>query len=521
MENLKEKIQLAVDIFKSGDLPKVEELCLELIKDNPQIVFLYNLLGLTYAGQQKFDEAIKFYERGIKVDPNFAMIYNNLGLIYFNKKSSKNIKKAENLYFKSIELDKNIAEPYNNLGTLYSSLSEYEKAESFFKKSISVNSKFAFAYYNLGTLLITTGNFSNAKKNLEQAIKLNPNFLLAHRAISRITKYNEKDQHLLQLKKLYKSQIVKNDLSKIDLCFALGKAHEDIKSYDASFKFYDEANLIYRKNINYNIENDRKIFSQVKKKFDNEIFKKFKESGFNNKSPIFIIGMPRSGTTLVEQILSSHEKVFGADEVETIPYLISKYCSDKDKLIFENINNFEKDKFITIGKDYVNKMMEFSKNSERTTDKLPVNFLSIGLIKLILPEAKIINCKRNPKDNIFSIYKNNFTSNKVSYAYNLFETVDYYNLYIDIMEYWSSLLPNFIYNIKYENLISDTKNEIEKLLEFCKLDWSDNCLNFYENRRPIKTASDTQVRNKIYKTSIESWKNYEKHLKKYFKKLKH
>lgn len=521
MENLKEKIQVAVDIFKSGDLPKVEELSLELIKENPQIVFLYNLLGLTYAGQKKFDAAIKTYEQGIKVDPNFAMIYNNLGLIYFNKKSSKNIKKAENLYLKSIELDKNIAEPYNNLGSLYSSLSEYEKAESLFKKSISVNSKFAFAYYNLGTLLTTTGKFSGAKENLENAIKLNPNFVIAHRALSRITKYSEEDLHLLQLKDLYKKHNIKNNLSKIDLCFALGKAYEDIKNYDLSFKFYDEANLIYRKNINYNIENDKKIFNHIKKKFDNKIFKKFKESGFINKSTIFIVGMPRSGTTLVEQILSSHQKVFGADEVETIPYLISKYFTNKDKLIFDNINTFEKDKFVTVGKDYVNKMMEFSKNAEITTDKLPVNFLSIGLIKLILPEAKIIHCKRNPKDNIFSIYKNNFTSNKVSYAYNLSETVDYYNQYVDIMEYWSSLLPNFIYNIKYENLISDTKNETKKLLDFCGLNWSDKCLDFYKNKRPIKTASDTQVRNKIYKTSIESWRKYEKYLNKYFEKLKH
>ena len=133
-----------------------------------------------------------------------------------------------------------------------------------------------------------------------------------------------------------------------------------------------------------------------------------------------------------------------------------------------------------------------------------------------MPNSKIINCYRNPKDNILSIFKNHFTSGRVKFGYDLNEVLEYYNLYNDLMKHWNEVLPVFIYNIKYENLISDSENQIKKLINFCDLKWSDSCLDFHNNNRPIKTASDIQARSKIYNTSIDSWKNYEKYLEKYF-----
>ena len=150
---------------------------------------------------------------------------------------------------------------------------------------------------------------------------------------------------------------------------------------------------------------------------------------------------------------------------------------------------------------------------------MPTNFLAIGFIKLILPKSKIIHCYRNPKDNCMSIYKNYFTSGKVNFSHNLNEIVEYYNLYKDLMKHWNDLLPSFIYNIKYENLITDSEIQIKKLIKFCDLKWSESCLDFHNNNRPIKTASRIQARSKIYNTSINSWKNYDKYLSEYFKKL--
>jgi hypothetical protein len=232
--------------------------------------------------------------------------------------------------------------------------------------------------------------------------------------------------------------------------------------------------------------------------------------------------MPRSCTTLVEQILSNHPKVFGGDEQDFVSDLLIENFGkkfDNLKLFFEGVINFDKKDFKKMGEKYLSKMRNISDNSERSTDKMPENFLWIGLIRLILPNSKIIHCYRNPKDNCLSIYKNHFPNGKINYSYELTKIVDYYNLYSGLMNYWNNLLPNFIFNIKYENLISNPEDEIRNLLNVCDLDWNKDCLNFHNNKRIIKTASDVQARNKIYNSSVNSWKNYEKYLKKYFLKL--
>jgi len=233
------------------------------------------------------------------------------------------------------------------------------------------------------------------------------------------------------------------------------------------------------------------------------------------------MGMPRSCTTLVEQILSSHPNVFGADEVEFIPLLIEKNFLDKNsRLLIKKIIEFDNTLLKKIGEEYINKMRAISDNSDRTTDKLPINFLYVGFIKLILPNSKIINCYRNSKDNCLSIFKNQFSSGKIKFAYNMNEIVEYYNIYIDLMKHWKKLLPDFVYDLNYETLVSNTQIEVKKLLRYCNLSWNNDCLNFHDNRRLVKTASDIQVRNKIYRSSIDSWKNYEKYLNDYFVKLK-
>ena len=301
----------------------------------------------------------------------------------------------------------------------------------------------------------------------------------------------------------------------------MAKAYEDIRNFDKSFTFYKKANSLYRKKINFSLSEENEKFKKIKNTFDKNLFIKYLNTGHLDSSPIFIVGMPRSGTTLVEQILSSHNKVFGADEIEFIPEIMSKNFGNTDlNLFFEGVLNFDAKDLKKIGEEYCKKIQNYSNNSERTTDKLPKNFLSIGFIKLILPNSKIIHCIRNPKDTIFSIFKNHFPSGQITFAYELNEIVEYYNLYHNLMKYWNEILPNFIFNLEYENLVSNTEIQIRNLLNFCKLDWQNACLEFYSNKRPIKTASDIQVRNKMYNTSIDAWKNYEKYLKDYFIKIK-
>ena len=506
MEKLKKHIQSIIDIYKSGNLSKAELLTKKTIDKNPKVVFLYNLLGLILAEQKKDEEAIKCYEKGISINPNFGMIYNNMGLLFFKNKSFNSIKKAEKFYKKAISLDKKIPEPHNNLGNLYDYINKINDAIYCYKKAIDINPKFSYAHHNLGTAYVAIGKFDDAKKHFKESIKLNPTFVVTHRSLSRIIKYTNNEDHFNELKKIYGKTNIKDSGKKIELGYALGKAYEDVKKFDQAFSCFKEANQLQREKINFSLKIEKSKFSDIKKMYNTELFKKYKNSGYKDFSPIFIIGMPRSSTTLIEQILSSHSKVYGAEEVEFIPNLVTE--------------KFNEDDLKKIGKKYVDEIKNISKNSERITDKLPTNFLHVGFIKLILPKSKIIHCFRNSKDNCLSIFKNQFSSRKIKFAYDMNETVSYYNFYFDLMNHWKKILPNFIYDIKYENLISNTKKEIEKLLIYCDLDWSNDCLNFYNNDRPVKTASDTQVRKKIYRSSVNSWENYDKYLSTYFNKLK-
>jgi len=521
MQNLKKEIQFIVDVYKSGEFVKAELLVKNLINDNPKIVFLYNLLGLILVEQKKIDEAIKCYQNGIKIDPNFSMIYNNLGLLHFKHKTETDAKTIENFYKKAISLDKKLPEAQNNLGSLYNHLNRIDDAIACYKNALSINPNFSFAHHNLGAAYVSIGEYDHAKNHFHESIRLNPNFLDTHRMLSRITKYTINNKHLINLKKIYQNIKPPDIKNKIDIGFALGKAYEDIKDFEKSFDYYNEANLYQKKNINFSLDLEKEKFDEIKNTYNNNIFSKYKNSGHKEDSPIFIVGMPRSCTTLVEQILSNHKEVFGADEVEFIPDIIQNKFGNKNlRLFFDELTEFNKDDLKKLGSKYISKMNDLSQNSIRTTDKFPQNFLNIGFIKLILPKSKIIHCHRNPKDNCFSIFKNHFSSGKIKFAYDMKDIIDYYNLYEDLMKYWSEILPEFIYNLEYENLISNTKNETENLLKFCHLDWSDDCLDFHKNRRPIKTASDTQARSKIYKSSIDSWKNYQKFFNEYFSKLK-
>jgi len=518
MENLKKSILLAVEAYNAGNLSKAEESAKKLIIANPKVVFLYNFLGLISVELKKNDVALEYYQKGIKLDPNFALIYNNMGLLFANNKNDP--VKAEAYYKKSISLDKKIPEPHNNLGSLYKSLDRFEESIESYKKAISINANFSYSYHNLGNVYMTIGNFSEAKINFKIAIEKDPNYANSHRSLSRLIKYTTAEHHLKQMYQAYEKLKPKNIENRVNLCFALGKANEDICEFNKSFTFYNEANVTQRKNINFSIKDVKERVLEIKESFTEEIYKKYNGCGYLDSSPIFIVGMPRSGTTLVEQIVSNHPKVFGCDEQEFIPEILNKNFKNHNlNLFFKDIVEFDKNNLKVFGKQYIDKINNISKSNIRTTDKLPENFFWIGFIKLILPKSKIIHCKRNSRDNCFSIYKNHFPSGKINYSYNLAEIVEYYNQYNNLITFWKTMLSDFIYDLDYEKLVLNPNVEIKKLINFCDLDWNDNCLNFHNNKRSVRTASDVQARSKLYNSSINSWKNYEKYLSNDFIKL--
>ena len=516
MEILKKKIQTILNLYNSGKFSKAELLCKDLIKSNPKVVYLYNNLGLILTARKKIDQAIFWYEKGLKIQPRYAMIYNNLGAIY---KLKKDIKKAEYYYKKSIELDDKIPDAENNLANLYISINRFTEAIKCYKNAIKKNKNFVVAHHNLALAYKTLGEFKNAEKHLKEAVNLNPNFYHAHKALSQVIKYTKKTEHLLTLKKLYKNSKA-NEFGRMELSFALGKAFEDIKNYKEAFKFYSEANSIKKKYINFSLDDEKREFDDIKKIFKKEFFNKFEKPGNTSDKIIFILGMPRSGTSLVEQIISSHSKVYGGGELNFLVDLVTNHFKNKiNNTSLDDFNNINELNLTYLGQEYLDNLKFVSEKKDKITDKLPINFKWIGIIKLILPNSKIIHCVRNPKDTCLSIFKINFPNPELKYAYDLNDLVEFYNLYYDLMKHWKKTLPDFIYNIEYEKIVKNPEYEIKNLINACSLDWDVNCLKFYNNKRAIKTASSTQARKKIYKSSINSWKNYQNILNKFFAKL--
>jgi len=316
--------------------------------------------------------------------------------------------------------------------------------------------------------------------------------------------------------------ILEKDLSNpqiVDLSFALGKAYEDLKKFEKSFFYLEKANKIKKNDANYNITEERNFFETIKNTFQNFNFKNEKKI-FSKIKPIYICGMPRSGTTLVEQIIASHNDVYGAGELVYIQKLIKEYFLVENELSIEKVKEELEVEENFINKEYF-KMMDFHKFKENNfTDKAPQNYRWLGILKIFFPNCKIIYCKRNAKDNCLSIYKNFFAADDMKWAFDQSDIANYYNLHLNLMDYWKSKLGNFIYEINYENLVSNKEEEVKKLIKFCDLEWDPSCLNHHKNNKtPIKTVSISQARKPVYQSSVNSNSNYEKYLSEMFNLL--
>jgi len=471
-----------LQLVKMGKFNLAENKARTLITRYPNAFLIYSILGLCLINQNQIKKGIDCYKIAIKIKPNFFQAYNDLGIVY------------------------------KNIGKIDEAIICYENA-------IKFKPDFAEAYNNLGLILMDKGKITEAKEKFRKVISLNPSFAYAHRHLSVITKYTKNDSHIEEMKKAFEDKKIQ-DTQKMHLSFALGKAFEDLQEYENAFEYFTIGNKLRRAKFNYNINNDVIFFESLKKIFNKDLLKKFESHGNQDKTPIFIVGMFRSGTTLVEQILSSHPKVFGGGESRVLNQIIINSITQKtSNKIPKNLSEFDSLTFNKIGNSYINAARKFQPKYEYITDKQPTNFRWIGFIKLALPNAKIIHCTRNPMDNCLSIYKNYFNFNDNPYSYNLDELGQYYNLYKNIMNFWHNLIPGFIYDISYEKLIENQEEETRKLLDKCSLEWDENCINFFKNKRSVNTASVMQVRKPLYKDSIESWKKYEKNLSPLVKRL--
>ena len=512
---LEKQASILVNLYNSKKFDEAVQKGKILIKKFPNQLMFYNATALSLSSIGENQEALKILKEALNLRPNDIFILNNLGLINSN---IGNNKISREYLEKAISINENFLDALLNLGNLDLKEGKTKQSRHNLLKALKV-SKSASAdetiNMSLGNLNQQIGDFDAALENYKIINKINPLNTSADKSISTMHKYkSSNDAHFLSMVNKKNNIKDKDDLK--SLYFALGKACEDFKEYEESFKYINLGNSIADKQIQYNIDNDKKLFLELKRIFKNLDINSINPS---KKKIIFILGMPRSGTTLTEQIISSHKDVHGAGELnymsDAVQLFAEKNKNEKTPLwkILENIKEIKFEHLERMQKQYSEKLSLHDFNEEVVTDKAPLNFRWIGFIKKIFPNSKIIHCKRNPMDICFSNYKNSFSAASLGFCYNLNKLGKYYNLYKDLMLFWDEEFKNQIYHLSYENLINDKENEVKKLLNFCELAWDKNCLNPQNNKKAVATASLAQVRSPIYKSSIEKWKSFEFGLK--------
>ena len=519
--------------YKLNELDEAEENYNKAIDLEPDYFKTYFNLGVVLAASEKFDQAMFNYNKAIKLKPDFAESYNNLAIIFQKLKQPseaiKNFKKAieiksdytevyfnlgnlysdlektneaQTCYEQVIRLNQNFPEAYFKLGILFNNINKLDEALQSYKKAIELNPNFYQAYNNYGIVLEKVGKLHLAEENYIKTIELNPIFIEAYFNLSKLKSFKEDDPKFIQLQKLYFDKNLDNN-QQVYLNFALGKFYENLKNFKKSYKHFLDGNSICKKNIDYNINEDINIFNQIKETYPSIKLNYSKFSNTQNEiTPIFIVGMPRSGTSLIEQIISSHSNVFGAGELN----FVNEYGDN----LARGVSEIDYDLLLDFKNKYISKLRKFSSTCSFIVDKMPLNFKYIGLLKTVFPDAKIIHTIRNPAATCWGNYQQLFTNkNVIRFCYDLDDIVVFYDLYKDLMLFWNNEFSDKIYNLDYEKLTLNQEEETKNLISYLGLKWENKCLTPEENKRSVSTASNNQVRQKVYKGSSQKWKNYE------------
>ncbi len=529
--NFLDKKKIILDSFNKGKFEKVIKLAKKILKKNNDFQILY-ALSISFLTLKNYGEAEKFFRRIVSLKPNAENYY-----IYGNiQKQLKNYNDASKYFVEAVSLKPDYSEAYNNLGNTKLKLGLINEAIENYKNAINSNKNNLQAYFNLAHLYNEEKNFNNLKKVLLDVLKLDENnttalndlgylnlilgnvdegrklfekviniddrHIKAFKNYFLITEANSENKYLKKLEKLDLSNVNYED--KIFAYITLSKCNFDLNNFDKALNYLEQSNNLKKSKSNFSIKTEKKLFENIKNLFLDKIDEPITHNNKLKFIPIFILGMPRSGTTLLEQVLSSHSKIHGAGELNYLPKIIDKFEINKP----HNFENYVK----TLRYEYHSKVSSLS-NKQFIIDKLPMNFRWIGFIIKAFPEAKIIHIQRNPMAICWSNYKINFPDPGMDFSLSQKNTAEYYVLYNNLMKFWLDNLKNKIINIQYENFVNDFENETKSLIEKIGINWEQNIKNYYKNNRPVQTASLLQVRGKIKKNTSEEWKKYKDKLK--------
>lgn len=472
------KIKALINSFSLKRYQETEQLARGFTKHYPKNAFGWKVLGLALYGQNILSGAL-------------AALH-----------------KARALQANDFEIS-------NAIGAVLRGLGRVDEAVASYRLALKLKPDFAEAYKNLGDALLELGKVEEALTSYQSALKLKPDETAISYNICLCKKLTPDDKHFAGLVDYWHS--IKNgrtlpaEQKLIYLHFALGKCYDDTGDYENAFFHFQDGCRLKRATFHYNPTAVSADFDRIIGLYDRESMDRLRGEGNPSRLPVFVLGFPRSGTTLVEQIIAGHPRVHGAGEITLLSDIIAGDVAKglyayPDCMLPETTHQRT-----AWSRAYITELTRLAPAAGHITNKTPGNFISVGLINLLFPNAKIIHLQRNPQDTMLSCFMTLFSGNDQKYSYDLTELKQYYADYLHMMAHWRNILPDHAFlDVSYEALVENPVGQARRIIEFCNLDWSESCLSFFNNKNPVKTASNVQVRQPVYKSSVDRWRRYEK-----------
>jgi len=474
---------------------------------------IYFGLANIHADMGNLKEAVSSLSRAVEIRPDWGLALHNLGSIY---QRQGRVSKALNYYIQALKAEPLLAEAHNNIGVILNQHQQVTEALAAFDEALKIKPHLQEARINLGIAKNAIGDNEGAQECFQQVLSTEPKSAKAfyHMIGSRKTTPDQAAPLLQLATRIEEALNHQDDFSYFS--FAMGKLLDELGEYDKAYGHYYRGNKLERQKCHFDLKAHHHHISAIMETFSADLLNRWQAFGNLSCRPVFIVGMPRSGTTLVEQIICSHPAVYGAGELdffarfedpqadkfgleETHPHLIAKLTSAISAEIADQYLLF------------LRKLPGIAPHHQRVTNKMPLNALMLGFIYTLFPNAHIIHCRRNPLDTCLSIFMTKFEQS-LPFAFDLVETAIYYRDYRRLMDHWRTVLPTTIHEVCYETLVQSPDVEAKALIQSCTLEWDPRCMNFTQNKRPIQTASYWQARQPIYKTSAGRWRNYVVHM---------